>query len=104
MGLRCNCPAILENVSEQRTESTERLERVFAYMVAGVIGASILSFIAVIIGSVAGAFTDGGDGEGIWPFVFMFPMIGLPLGFVLIIALMILSSVRRSREARQGKQ
>lgn len=73
-------------------------------MVAGVIGASILAFIAVLIGTVAGAGADDGFSQGIWPFVFIFPMIGLPLGFLLIIALMIISSRRRSRAARQDKQ
>lgn len=91
-------------MSSQTPEPTRRLERVFAYMVAAVIGASILAFIIVIIGTVVGAGADDGMSQGAWPFIFMFPLVGLPIGFVLIIALMIISSVRRSRGARQAKQ
>ena len=91
-------------MSLQQPETSQRLERVFAYMVAGVIGASILAFIVVLIGTVAGVGANDGFSQGIWPFVFTFPMIGLPLGFLLIIALMIISSRRRSRAARTGKQ
>lgn len=97
-------PRILEIVSSQTSEPTRRLERVFAYMVAAVIGASILAFIIVIIGTVAGAGANDGMSQGAWPFIFMFPLVGLPIGFVLIIALMIISSVRRSRAARQAKR
>lgn len=73
-------------------------------MVAGVIGASVLAFLCVIIGTAAGAGADDGFSQGIWPFVIMFPLVGLPIGFVLIIALIIASSVRRSRAARGDRQ
>lgn len=73
-------------------------------MVAGVIGASILAFIAIMIGTVAGVGANDGFSHGVWPFVFMFPLIGLPIGFLLIIGLMVISSLRRSRAARENKR
>ncbi|AMB59277.1 hypothetical protein [Microterricola viridarii] len=91
-------------MSPQNPEPSQRLERVFAYMVAGVIGASILAFIAVMIGTATGAGADDGFSKGVWPFVFMFPLVGLPIGFALIIALMVVSSLRRSRAARENKR
>lgn len=79
-----------------------RLERVLAYMVAGVIGVSIIAFLAVIIGTASG-LTQTDLGTGAWPVVVLFPLIGLPIAFILIIVLLITSSVRRSREARASR-
>ena len=79
-----------------------RAERVLAYMVAGTVGASIIAFFAVMIGTFVNANTPGWAGEGVWPIVLVFPLIGLPIGFVLRVVLLIVNGVRRSREARQG--
>lgn len=72
-------------------------------MVAGVVGLSILAFLAVIIGR-ASRMEAADFGHGVWPMVVMLPWFGLPLGFVLIIGLLVMSSIRRSREARQNRQ
>ena len=71
-----------------------------AYMVAGVIGVSILAFFATIAATAAGVGANDGFSTGIWPFVIMLPLFGLPLGFVLIITLLVISIVRRSRQTR----
>ena len=75
-----------------------RLERILAFMVASAIGLSILCFLLVIIGSVAG-----------WDFsqnplntIFFLPMIALPLGLILIVVLLITSGIRRGREAKDA--
>lgn len=73
-------------------------------MVAGVVGLSILAFLAIIIGTVAGAGANDGFGSGIWPVVFTLPYYGLPLGFLAIVTLMVMTGVRRSREARQSRR
>jgi hypothetical protein len=73
-------------------------------MVAGVVGLSILAFVAIIIGTAAGAGNDGGFGRGLWPVVFWLPYVGLPLGVLLIIGLVVTSAIRRSREARENRQ
>ncbi|MCI2959573.1 hypothetical protein MN032_17960 [Agromyces atrinae] len=79
-----------------------RAERVLAYMVAATVGLSVLAIIASLIGQLAGLTRDGMT-EGIWPAVIMLPLIGLPIGFVLLVALLITNGVRRARQARQGE-
>ena len=85
------------------TESTPtRLERILAYMVAGVVGVSVLCFLAVLIGSWAGQAAAQTSGAGLWTLIIMFPYFGLPAGMLLLIALFIASAIRRSRDARNS--
>ena len=91
-------------MTSQTPQSASRLDRILAYLVAGVMGLSILAFVAVIIGTATGAGASGGFGRGVWPIVLTLPLFGLPLGFLIIIALLVITGVRRSREARQGRQ
>jgi hypothetical protein len=72
-------------------------------MVAAVVGLSILAFVAVLIGTSAGVGNNDGFSQGIWPIVLTLPLFGLPIGFVLVIALLGTSAVRRSREARANR-
>lgn len=80
---------------------TNRVERILAYMVAGIIVLSLASFVAVIIATAAG-LDPREFSSGIWPVVTMLPLIGLPIGFVLIITLLVVSAVRRGRAARDA--
>lgn len=69
-----------------------------AYMIVGIVGLSIVAFFAVIIGTFAGM--KGPDfAVGVWPAISYMPLIGLPIGFLLIIVLLILSVRRRGKEA-----
>lgn len=77
-----------------------RVERVLAAMVAGVVGVSVLCFFVVLIGSWMGQAEAQTSGTGLWTLVIMFPYFGLPAGMLLLIALFIVSAVRRSRENR----
>jgi Zn-dependent protease with chaperone function len=69
-------------------------------MIAAIIGLSILAFIVDIIALAAGVDT----GKAPWTVVWLFPGLGLPVGFVLIIVLLIVSARRRSREAREDAE
>ncbi|MCD5346439.1 multidrug ABC transporter ATPase [Agromyces sp. H3Y2-19a] len=89
-------------MSDSGPITEHRAERVLAVMFAAIIGCSIVAFFAVIIGSAAGAAANDGFSQGIWPFVIMFPWFGLPIAFVLLITLLIVNAVRRSRETRAG--
>ena len=40
--------------------------------------------------------------EGIWPIVAVLPLIALPIAFLMILALLIMSFVRRARANRGG--
>lgn len=69
-------------------------------MVAAAVGLSVICFILIIVGSGAG-----------WDFsqsplnvIFVLPAIGLPLGLLLVIALIIVSGIRRGREAKDARQ
>ncbi|MFI8593845.1 multidrug ABC transporter ATPase [Microbacterium sp. NPDC078428] len=76
-----------------------RLERVLAFMSLGIALLAIGCFFAIMIGTATG-MTQADFGSGIWPMVAVLPMIGLPLAFVLIIALLIITWVKRGRANR----
>jgi len=90
-------------VTIQPPHASNRPERILAYMVAAVVVLSILCFIALIAGTALGAGNNDGFSQGLWPTVITLPLFGLPVGFVLIIVLMVLSGVRRSREAKENR-
>ncbi|HET6671791.1 MAG TPA: hypothetical protein VFG92_00310 [Agromyces sp.] len=89
-------------MSESGPISEHRAERVLAYMFVGVVGLSILAFIAVMVGTMAGVGANDGFSSGIWPIVIMLPWFGLPLAFLLLIALLIVNGMRRARSTRAG--
>ena len=80
---------------------SNRVERTLAYMVAGVIVLSLVSFVALIAGTSVGLQRDD-FAVGVWPVVTILPLIGLPIGFVLIIVLLVVSAVRRGRAAKDA--
>jgi hypothetical protein len=82
--------------------SARRAERILAYMVASAIGLSILAFVAVLIAGFAG-LTTAAFGSAPWPTVIILPTIGLPIGLALLIALVVVSGVRRGREAKDAR-
>lgn len=81
--------------------TAHRGERILAYMVASAIGLSIISFLAIIIATGAG-LKDFGTPP--WPTIVILPAIGLPIGLVLMIALIVVSGLRRGREARDASK
>lgn len=85
-------------MTEQTPPPPSRLERVLATMVVGVIGLSIVSFVALLFANPAGV-SEEDFGQGLWLMVRVTPLFGLPLGFLLIIALLVVSTIRR----RQGQ-
>ena len=86
-------------VAEKTPVNDNRNERILAYMLASAIGLSILAIIAVIAGT---GFGVRNFGEGIWPVVIVLPTIGLPIGFVLLVVLIVMNAVRKSRAARDA--
>jgi hypothetical protein len=69
-------------------------------MVMGMVGLSVVAFFVIILGTAMGAGTNNGFSQGIWPTVFILPVIALPIGILLMLVLMIVSMRRRSREAQ----
>ncbi|MEN9621294.1 MAG: hypothetical protein RL499_1487 [Actinomycetota bacterium] len=78
-----------------------RVERSLAYMVAAIILMSIGSLFAVLVGVNSG-LTGDDFAQGVWPTVVILPLIGLPIGFMLIIVLLVVSAVRRGRAAKDA--
>ncbi|MEU1972893.1 multidrug ABC transporter ATPase [Microbacterium sp. NPDC019599] len=71
-----------------------RIDRILAYMALGLTIVSIVCFFAVILARPLGVSDFS---TGVWPLVVVLPLIALPIAFILIIALLIVSFVRRSR-------
>ena len=78
---------------ENRKQS--RVEIVLAAMAVSVIGLSVLSILTTLLLVFFGV-TD------LPVLLAQLPLIGLPVGFLMIIALLIAAIVRRSREARDN--
>lgn len=78
-----------ETKPNHKNESS-RLETILAYMAAGLVGTSILAILATLITSL--------NSKTIWPVIVFYPQIGLIAGAGCIIALLIVSLRRRSRE------
>ena len=77
----------------------KRAQRVLAYMMASMIGASILALFALVFANVIGV-DAAGFASGAWPVVLVLPLYALPVGFLFFIALIIIVARTRAREAK----
>ncbi len=78
---------------ENRKQS--RVEIVLAAMAVSVIGLSVLSILTTLLLVFFGV-------TELPVLLAQLPLIGLPVGFLLIIALLVAAIIRRSREARDN--
>ena len=76
-----------------------RLDRAFAFIALTLAALSVICFFAIIAASALGLGQDDFAG-GIWPIAAAIPLWGLPVAFVLIISLLVMSFVRRGRAAK----
>jgi hypothetical protein len=80
---------------KNNNESTpSRIENILAYMSVGVIGMSLISMIVALVSRL---FANAA-----WPIFTQIPLIGLPFGFVLVLSLLVVSLIRRSKDARKN--
>lgn len=76
-----------------------RLQRILAFMFAAVIGLSIVALILIIVaGAIKADVTTG-----IWPIIVVLPLPGLSLAALLLIALLVVTAVRRSQAAKDAR-
>ena len=75
-----------------------RIDRILAFMSLGLLVLSIVSFFAIMIASSSGADM----GTGIWPAVGVLVYIAPIIAFAMILAVLIMSFVRRARANRGG--
>ncbi|WP_426624948.1 hypothetical protein ACPPVW_02355 [Leifsonia sp. McL0607] len=87
-------------MTQQTPPPTSRLQRVLSYIVAALVVVSLVCIAAILIGSAAGGMPQQGSGQGLWPVVFLFPLIALPIAFLLLIALIVITGRQRSRAAK----
>ncbi|MFC5339045.1 hypothetical protein [Leucobacter denitrificans] len=87
-------------MSTEDHSTPSRFERVLAYVTITIIVAALGSYFATLI---VGMNDREAVAEGLWAWVFGISLYALPVGFVLLILLLILAQRRRSRDARQGK-
>ena len=87
-------------MSNNAPPTGSRLERTLAYIIAVIVGLSLIAFVAVLVATATGVGRNDEFSQGLWPLVFLLPLFGLPIGFLLLIALLIINGVRRRRESR----
>jgi ABC-type dipeptide/oligopeptide/nickel transport system permease component len=75
-----------------------RIDRFLAFAALALAAASIICFFAIIIGTAVG-MEQKDFGHGVWPFIAAIPYWGLPVAFVMIVALLIMSFIRKGRAA-----
>lgn len=75
-----------------------RIDRVLAFMSLGLLALSIICFFAIMIGSASGADMRA----GIWPLVGVLVYVAPIIAFALMLAVLIMSFVRRARANRGG--
>lgn len=85
-------------MAENTPVPLNRIERILAFMIAGIGGLSVVAIASILIAVGTGADTS----EGPWLFIAVFPTLGLPIALVLIIVFAVVSIVRRRRIARDG--
>jgi len=79
-----------------------RLQRILAYMIGAIILVSVICIIAILVGSAVGVGANDGFSGGIWPLVIVLPFPGLIVGFLLMIALLVITAINRSRAAKDA--
>lgn len=82
------------------TYEATRLERILGTMVVAIVGVSILAFLAIVTAGITRLDLTSAFGQ----FVLVLPGVGLPIGFILIISLLIINMVRRRRDASAGSR
>ena len=78
-----------------------RVDRILAFTALTLAALSVICFFAIIIGTATG-MSPASFSEGLWPAVVAIPPYGLPLAFVMILALLIMSFVRKGRAAKRS--
>lgn len=87
----------------EHTNNVTGVERFLAFASLSIIAVAILSFFATLIAALAGV-EEALLAEGFWPVVTWIGYVGLPVGFVLIIVLLITTMRRRKREYLNDKR
>lgn len=77
------------------------IDRFLTFGALALAALSVVCFFTIIIGTAVG-MKQADFAQGAWPIVGVFPFWGLPIAFVMIVVLLIMSFVRRGRAARRS--
>ena len=77
------------------------VDRILAFTALTLAALSVICFFAIIIATAVGMQHED-FGTGVWPVVAAIPQWGLPIAFVLIITLLIMSFVRKGRATKRS--
>lgn len=91
------CDDYPRGVAEFSRVSDNRLDRVLAAMIVGILALVVISFILYMLGSVGGWLTGP-----LATVVVFIPFFGLPLALIVMLVLVIRVGRRRMRESRGG--
>ncbi|MFF8817135.1 MULTISPECIES: hypothetical protein [Leucobacter] len=86
-------------MSTEETSTPSLFERILAYATVSIIVVALGSFFATLI---VGMSNRQAVAEGFWPVVYGISLFALPIGFALLVVLLIVAQRRRSRDARRG--
>lgn len=86
----------------KHTSEASAAERVLAFFALVTIALAVVSFISTLIAGIAGVSREV-LATGFWPVIVWISYVGLPIGFVLIIALLLLSRRRRLNDVKNEK-
>lgn len=87
-------------MTQQTPPPVSGAQRTLSYIAAGLVVVSLICIAAILIGSAVGGMPEQGSGQGLWPAVFLFPLIAFPIAFVLIIVVIVIAGRQRSRAAK----
>lgn len=76
-----------------------RIDRILAFMALGIAIVSVICFVAIIVSTALG-MGHADYQVGIWPVVGAFPLFGLPIAFLMILTLLIMTFIRKGRAGR----
>lgn len=81
--------------------SVRTLDRFLAFTALTLAALSVICFFAIIIGTATG-MEHKAFGTAPWPLVAAVPQWGLPIAFVMIFALLIMSFIRKGRATKRS--
>jgi uncharacterized RDD family membrane protein YckC len=82
-------------------EPVSRLQRALMYMAGSVLGLGIVAIVALLIGEATIA-PKAFQGSPFWATAALLPAIAIPLGFALLIALLVVTFLKRSQAAKDA--
>jgi hypothetical protein len=89
------------DASAEAPAPVSRLQRSLMYIAGSILGLGIIAIVALLIGEATlkpAAF----ESSPIWAVAAFLPEIAIPLGFLLFIALIVVTYVQRSRAAKDA--